>query len=1185
MYKLYFKSKAKPPGYAFKILLTMKLTTLLIIAAMLQVSAASKAQTATLSEKNAPLKAVFNTISDQTGYDFVVSTSVLKLAAPVTITVKDKSLKTVLDEIFTNQPLQYQLQEKTVIVTKKEGVSKPEQTTAITPLTITGRVQDSLGKPLAGATLKNLAVGIAVTTDVQGQFSLQGSNGDKVQVSFVGYTPYTFEIHQQQADLVITLNPLVSKLSEVAVVSTGYQTIPRERSTGSFEQLSREQLNNRVSTDILSKMDGMSSVLFDKRNPSSTNLQIRGLYTLTQSISQPLIILDNFPYEGDVNNINPNDIENITLLKDAAAASIWGAKAGNGVIVINSKKGRFNQPTKVSINSSVSFSGKPDLFNLPVIPSSDMINLEIALFKQGAYDANINNTSTYSALTPVVEILNDRRAGLISSADSATRIDALRKNDVRNDFSKYIYRQQVSQQHQVDISGGSKDGNYRVSAGYDRNIYDLIGNTYKRYTFNSYSNFKPFKNFQVQAGVQYVQSNSTNNNLGDYGSSNYDLNGSVPSSSGPILPIYSQLADAAGDHLTINKYRNGFIDTVGRGKLLNWADKPLDDLDGNNNVTVSRSFLADAGLRLSPYKFLNFELKYRYQRVSVSNENNHNIDSYFARDLINQFTNLNATSASQKYPIPLGGILSTNESDIETHNVRGQLNFNENISSLSNLSVIAGAEINRTTTNGFNNTIYGYSSRLSSANVDFVNTYPRILGGSSTVPISEGFTDFDNRYVSVFANAAYTYKNRYVLSGSARNDATNLFGVETRNRWKPLYSVGGSWTLSDEPFYKFTPLSYLRLRVTYGYQGNINNTISGSTIINYVSASTNRPLNIPAAEVFQPANPQLRWENIRQVNFATDFEFWNGKIKGSLEYYLKDATDVLAAEDADPTTGYSQVFRNSANISGKGFEISLISKNIVKESFSWQTSLQTNFATYKVTKYLVNSSTNGIVSDGQVITPIVGYSPYALISYKLAGLDPLTGDPLGYVNGTKSKDWDNIVYNTPLSEQAIQGSALPLIYGNLANDFRLGNFKIWVNIIYKLDYYFRRPTIYYGGLFSNGAGNSDYLKRWQKPGDELVTNIPSMVYPNPTTSRDAFYMQSDATVEKGDNVKLQTIQVSYDLLKAVHQKFGFTQFEIFANADNMNYIIWCANKKNIDPDYPTGLKMPASISAGIRAAF
>lgn len=840
---------------------------------------------------------------------------------------------------------------------------------------------------------------------------------------------------------------------------------------------------------------------------------------------------------------------------------------------------------KVSVSSNISFTGRPNLFDIPIVPAADYIDLETQLFNKGVFDDKINNTYSYPSLTAVQEILLKRKQGKISAADSTAQINALKNNDVRRDFLKYIYRPQVRQQHQIDVSGGSDNVNYRISGGYDRNIYNLIGNDYSRYTFNSYTTIKPTKNLQVTAGIQYVQTSSKNNSLGEFGNDAYALRNSISSGDGSNLPIYSRLVDAYGRPLALPKYRQTYLDTVGRGKLLDWNFIPLNELSTNDNKTATKMVLADLGIKFSPFTFLNFEIKYRYQNsISLTNLNR-TIDSYYTRDLINQFTNLSSTIASQRNPIPLGGILNRTATDIISNNLRGQVNFDKKLSTNGRLTAISGFELSEVINRTSDDINYGYNDRLNVTRVDNVNLYPRLLGGNAYVPYPAGFGRVNNRYLSVYANAVYSYKSRYALSASARNDATNLFGVATRNKWKPLYSLGASWQISNESFYHSSFLTSLKLRATYGYQGNTNNSGSGYTILDYTPATSNSPINVPAAIVAQPGNPQLTWESIRQINFATDFELLNGKISGSVEYYLKKSTDVLANATADPTTGYFSVIRNSANILGHGFDIVLNSRNLSSNHFSWLTSLIFSHTNYKVTRYLAPPPIGGFVSDGSIILPIADHSPYAIVSYKFVGLDPANGDPIGRVNGANSKDWDNIVFNTPISEQDIKGSALPTFYGNLYNSFQAWRFQLGVNVVYRFGYFFRRETVNYNTLFLTGYANSDYLSRWKIPGDEKLTTVPSMQYPLLTSSRELFYQYSDATVEKADNVKLQTVQLSYDLTGFALTRLGLKDLKLFANSDNMNIIIWRANKKNIDPDFPIGVKPKPTFSFGIRASF
>lgn len=340
MYKFYPKNLVQPPGCTRHLILIMKLILLVLVATFFQANATVYAQKITLSEKNTPLNKVFEKISIKIGFDFIISTDNLKASKPVSITAKNEDLKSVLDKIFSKQPLQYEIQEQIVIVSARPNQENHKIPIGIDPVRVSGKVVDSLGLPLVGATLTNRANKVVAVTGADGAFSFEASSGEQIMVSYIGFNSMSFEVTERPSNSTVILYPVTSKLSEVSIVSTGYQTIPKERVTGSFEQINNEALNRRVGTDIISRLDGNSSILFDKRTQGSQSLQIRGLSTLTQGISQPLIVLDNFPYQGDLNNINPNDIATITILKDAAAASIWGARAGNGVIVINTKKAR-----------------------------------------------------------------------------------------------------------------------------------------------------------------------------------------------------------------------------------------------------------------------------------------------------------------------------------------------------------------------------------------------------------------------------------------------------------------------------------------------------------------------------------------------------------------------------------------------------------------------------------------------------------------------------------------------------------------------------------------------------------------------------------------------------------------------------------------------------------------------------
>lgn len=318
---------------------------------------------------------------------------------------------------------------------------------------VTGKVVAAhTAEPLAGATIV-LKHGKAAVTQSDGTFIITLSGpADTLIVTHTGYNPKQVLVYASDLPLTITLQPVGAAMEDV-VVSTGYQQIPKERATGSFAVIDNKTLNMQIGTNILDRLNGVASGILFPQKLNGPGILVRGLSTI-QGPATPLIVLDNFPYEGDIANINPNDVENITILKDAAAASIWGARAGNGVIVITTKKGRFNQPLRVTLNANITSAAKPDLFAVPQISSSDFIDVEQFLFSKGYYNAEINSFYR-TPLSPVVELLVKKSTGQLTAAEADAQINAYRNHDIRSDYYNYVYRSQLNQQYSVNLSAGS----------------------------------------------------------------------------------------------------------------------------------------------------------------------------------------------------------------------------------------------------------------------------------------------------------------------------------------------------------------------------------------------------------------------------------------------------------------------------------------------------------------------------------------------------------------------------------------------------------------------------------------------------------------------------------------------------------------------------------------------------------
>lgn len=1056
--------------------------------------------------------------------------------------------------------------------------------------TISGKViSASNDLPVEGATITLLHQKTTVSTNSSGRFSITvASSNDVLSISHIDFITKKMAISQNTSSpLMITLQDTLIKLDEV-VVNTGYQNIPKERATGSFVTVNMNEFNNRVGPDVISKLEGItSSLVFFKGVPNRPDeINIRGQSTLFSN-TQPLIVVDNFPYDGDISTINPNDVESITVLKDAAAASIWGVRAGNGVIVITTKKGRFGNPLKISFNTNFTISSKPNIFyDSRFIPSADFIGLESFLFSQGYYDADFNATDE-RPLSGAVDILRRRQLGMISSQQEQDEMNALSHIDVRDDLEKYFYRRSVSSQYSLSLQGGSEKANYFLSAGYDNDLSNLVANGNSRVTIHSFTGFRPLKRLEISVGFDYIPSVSENdNNVSDIILGGPDGRNLLP---------YTLLADAEGNPLPVTKdYNNAFASQAQANGFLNWQYNPLSELRNHDNSSAVTSWETRilSTVRYELLKGLSAEAMMQYEKSYDANRSLDNADSYAARNMVNKFSVVSPSGQFVSYVVPPGGILDLAYNQLSSYSLRGQLNF-DRAWNKNNISAIAGVEARQIKTDGSSDRLYGYNDDVATfALVDptqYFITYPsETYWPISTVQSISSTTD---RFRSWYANIGYSYEGRYTLSASGRVDGSNYFGAAANKKNVPLWSTGFKWDIDKENFYKAAWLPSLKARVTYGFNGNLNKQVTAYTTGVYQGADpfTNQPyLNIT-----NPPNKDLQWEKTAMLNVGIDFALAKNIISGSLEYFHKKGTDIIGENELAPSTGFidmnaftNTIKGNYADMKGHGWDVQLYIKNINRK-FKWSSQVLFSYATDVVTHYggtILPSSLVyfGAGASGYVI-PLQGKPVYGVYSFRWAGLDPQTGDPQGYVDNKISKDYATLANPTQLSDIKYNGPARPKYYGSFGNTFSYKHLSLFVNITYKFDYYFKRLSVNYYNLVNSYQLNKDYSLRWQNPGDEKTTQVPSFTYPV-SSSRDIFYNSSSILVEKGDHIRLHDISLSYDFSRATWRKLPLDHIKLYAFVNNAG-ILWRANKFDLDPDYPLGIPAPRTYSIGLRADF
>jgi TonB-linked SusC/RagA family outer membrane protein len=1023
------------------------------------------------------------------------------------------------------------------------------------------------------------------STDENGVFELKGLSEDAVlQISGVNIEAYEMKLNGR-TELNFTAKAKVSKLEDVEItaVNNGYQTIGRERTTGSFVKIDNELLNRKVSTNILDRLDGVTSgLLFNRNNINDELLSIRGRSTLLdKDAATPLIVLDNFPYEGDIANINPNIVESITILKDAAAAAIWGARSGNGVIVITTKKGSYQQPIRIDANVNTTFSQKPDLFySKNFLSATDYIDVEQYLFGKGFYDAQLNSTTSFTALTPVVELLARKRAGTISAADADNQINQLRSNDVRKEFSKYVYQTPVNRQYALTISGGGVNNSFIVSAGHDNNTDLLSRNGYTRSSFNAENRLRLFKGFELVTTIYYTASDQAINNQNGFRASNNYL-----TSTAALYP-YASLVNSDGSAAATTKdFRAKLTDSIATLGFVDSRYRMLDEIALGDYHNKLKNLLLRVQAKYRFNNDLNAEIIYQDQRQNRNQRNYRSSDAYYTRNLINKFTQ-RSSAGVLTYPFPKGGILELYEAEIQANSGRGQLNYNHSFGLDHRLQIMTGAEMRQTITTALSRNSYGYDNDLGTAitNLNFGTSYATNPSGSSTLPAQPAAVSvITRRYLSFYANGSYSFKNRYTLTASARKDGANLFGTNANQRFTPLWSIGGAWEINKEKSYAVSWLPELKLRASYGYNGNAYSGSSYLTATYYSSSLTG--MQVAYANV--APNPDLGWERVRNINVGIDFATKKKWMSGSIDVYQKEGIDLVEDAPLAPTTGFMSVKGNAASTRTTGIDLQLQSK-IGIGKVDWQVNLLLSALTDKIIRFDKTFTALELGKTNGGLTAVEGKSLFGIYSYASAGLDPANGDPRGYLAGAVSKDYTNIIQKTTPDSLIYHGSARPCVFGAIRNTITYKRFSLSFNITGKFKYFFRNSTtsINYSDLVA-GDPHQDYLLRWQNPGDENRTTVPSLAYPS-NTNRNNFYQYSESLVQKGDHIRLQDVQVEYHL-PYIKQISWMSSATVYGYISNIG-ILWRANKTGRDPDYADNsafsfIPQPLSFAVGIKTSF
>lgn len=1007
--------------------------------------------------------------------------------------------------------------------------------------TLRGKVTDSNNEPLPGVSITVPGTKIVVITDIDGTFKVDVPSSVKaknITVSCIGMETMSVPFAQIAPATPIVMKEDVTLLGDVIV--TGYQTISKERATGSFGTVRSEQLEKKLNVDLKNILEGqVAGVVLDKDG----NISIRGISTW-KAETAPLIVVDGYPTEITLSDLNPDNIENVTVLKDGVAASIYGSRSANGVIVVTTKAGEKGK-TKVSYRGTFKFEGKPDLSDLHMASTSDYIDAELALYDFSPNSNTYNIATRNNNLSEVNYLLAMRKAGKISDNEFNTSIDALRKNDVLKDMEKNMFRTHFVQTHNLSISGGTDQNRYNLAVNYAKDHGNYVNTNSDRLIVDFNNQWNPWKflTVNVAANINYT--------LSEAPATGWQSLTDMTSYIKPYHTLYNE--DGSLRNLRLASYATSELyGTISGLKdvTYNPITDAYDDYVTNNNFSTRFS----GSLRFNIIEGLTAEVGGNWARSNNIRKAVAEADSYIMRMA---FNNTTSTSNPSNHYVPDGDMINETRYKSENWTVRAQANFNRTFGK-HRVTALAGYEVRRIT---YDNNTYatrlGYNSTAGSFSptnlVDLKSGVfnSDMLTGSNPISYNLNYGSYsisDNRFVSWYVNASYEFDNRYLVSGSIREDLTNFFGTDPKYRHRPMWSIGGTWKIHNEKFFDVSWIDRLNLRLSYGINGNIS--LSEGPYLILGAGSFSSITGGIANSIKSYPNNSLRWEKTETTNVGLDVSVLDSRLGVSFDYYQKLSSDLLASDAIDPTTGASSVMKNVGSIDNRGYEIALTATPVRNKNFSWDLSYNLSLNKNKVKEYNVNMA---YPTSYAWTSPVhaEGYPMYGLFGYKFAGLDEkgqtMIYDPEGNKKLASLCTVDDIIY---------QGTAVPKADMSFTNNFRYKNWNLSFMFIAKFGHKYRKD------VFQGSNYNSrHFAERWQKAGDEAWAIYPYFA----SWNMDMFYHPfCDIFIGNASYAKLRDLTLTYTFDNNLTQKIGMSNARIYLQARNLFRIT--ASDCDIDPE-------------------
>ncbi|MDR0511177.1 MAG: SusC/RagA family TonB-linked outer membrane protein [Rikenellaceae bacterium] len=1110
------------------------------------------------------------------------------------------------------------------------------------PVTVVGKVVDANGKALAGVSVTGNVATVKTVTNPNGifVFLLRDEHVTEFTFTFMGMKTRTvdFASRPQHGDWIVTLEEDHLGLDEVVV--TGYQELKKHEITGSVKKIAADDLMQSGSFSIDQMLGGRIAgmqVTLGSGEPSATpKIRIRGTSSILGN-KAPVWVLDGVVLE-DVNpvtnldltaddavylignaisGINPQDIQDIVVLKDAAATSLYGSRAASGVIVVTTKKGKSGAP-QVRYNGSVSVSTRENYAQNDLMNASERITLS-----QEAIANMLPYRRTPTSMVGYEGYLLAFQNKELSYEEFESGVKEMARRNT--DWYDVLLRNPVNHNHSLSLSGGDDRTRYYASLGYNNTQGTAIGSGSERYNFSA--KLDSWLRANLHVGMNLLASKMKNTGF---------YSGINPSewarTTSRTLPLYNRDGSlfyypAAYSNSSVSGSDLASIDPATTPLVLNY----LNELNETGQWTDGQTIDAKLDLQWNIWKGLRYEFLGSYNEgrnvaTSWAGERSFTISKIRGYNY-NEFPN--GSPQYQDSRLSYGGIYQASERRSTTWYAKNSLLYNQTWNRAHQFNAMATSEVKQTLYMGNSITGWGYQKVRG-------GFYPFYGANTAESPYNTQtmnrliermipkLTDYPVNSVSMLGTAAYTYMDKLIFSGNIRMEGSNSFGDNPKYRFRPIWSLSGKYTLSKEEFMKGLPkIDYLAFRASYGLQGN---TPKGSSPFLVAQRGAHySSLDYDMSTISMLPNPDLRWEKTQSYNVAMDFGLFNGRISGSVDAYRKDASDLLVSMFVTHVNGYQTMMVNGGDMRNSGVDVDLVGYPI--RNRDWEVGLGLIFGYNKNVITKVNSEVPEDIAkwsankvNGNAI--IAGYPYGAIWSYRFAGLDSQYGLPIFYAGGLPysymkeayvNLSWRNeealpddpdafmMPNYIPLNDRIdvyYSGSPDPTVTGGLNLNLRYKRLSLNAGFTYALGGVKRLPSFFrdYDLLFDPVYNVSKELNnRWRQPGDEFYTNIPALV-PNDIYSQfnlygsrtrgTALYDKSDIRLAKTDNLRLNSLSVRYRFGDRTMKYVGVKDMAVSFQATNL-FLIADKAWKGRDPEQSASanVRLPKTFTLNLDISF